>query len=34
MRNLKVVAFDILPDGYEEPPPGYTKASGHIVFDV
>ncbi len=32
MGHLKV-AFDILPDG-SKPPPGYTKASGHIVFDV
>ena len=32
MENLKV-AFDILPDG-KEPPPGYTKSSGHMVFDV
>ena len=32
MGNLKV-AFDILPK--EQPPPsGYTKASGHLVFDV
>ena len=32
MENLKV-AFDILPEG-KEPPPGYTKTSGHIIFDV
>ncbi len=32
MGNLKV-AFDILPEG-SKPPPGYTKASGHLVFDV
>ena len=32
INNLKV-AFDILEDG-EELPPGYTKASGHLVFDV
>ena len=32
MENLKV-AFDILPDGKEQPP-GYTPASGHMVFDV
>ena len=32
MENLKV-AFDILPDG-KEPPPGYAKSSGHMVFDV
>ena len=32
MKNLKV-AFDITPDG-KEPPSGYTKASGHMVFDV
>ena len=32
MENLKV-AFDILPDG-KEPLPGYTPASGHMVFDV
>ena len=27
------VAFNILERG-ESPPPGYTKSSGHIVFDV
>ena len=32
MGNLKV-AFDILNDG-SKPPPGYRKASGHMVFDV
>jgi hypothetical protein len=32
MGNLKV-AFDILPKE-SSPPPGYTKASGHIIFDV
>ena len=32
MENLKV-AFDILPDGASVPPT-YTKASGHIIFDV
>lgn len=32
MTNLKV-AFDILPNG-KLPPPGWTKASGHIIFDV
>ncbi len=32
MENLKV-AFDILPHG-KEVPVGYTKASGHLVFDV
>ena len=32
MENLKV-AFDILPEN-AKPPPGYTFASGHIVFDV
>ena len=32
MENLKV-AFDILPRG-QDPPPGYKKASGHLVFDV
>ena len=32
MNNLKV-AFDILPEG-KRPPPGYSKASGHIIFDV
>ena len=32
MENLKV-AFDILPDG-KSPPVHYTKASGHLVFDV
>ena len=32
MKNLKV-AFDILPDG-TNPPPGYSKSSGHLVFDV
>ena len=32
MGNLKV-AFDILHKG-QTPPQGYTKASGHLVFDV
>ena len=32
MDNLKV-AFDILPND-KAMPPGYTKASGHIIFDV
>ena len=32
MRNLQV-AFDMLPEG-AAPPPGYSKASGHIIFDV
>ena len=32
MANLKV-AFDILPNG-KLIPHGYTKASGHLVFDV
>ena len=32
MENLKV-AFDILHKG-QTPPQGYTKASGHLVFDV
>ena len=32
MSNLQV-AFDILPQGHK-PPPGYRKASGHIIFDV
>ena len=32
MENLKV-AFDILDDG-KKPPPGYSKSSGHIIFDV
>ena len=32
MENLKV-AFDILPES-QSPPPGYEKASGHLVFDV
>ena len=32
MENLKV-AFDIL-DENKSPPPGYSKASGHIIFDV
>lgn len=32
MSNLRV-AFDILDRGVN-PPPGYTKASGHIIFDV
>ena len=32
MANLKV-AFDILPEGHKAPP-GYRKASGHLVFDV
>jgi hypothetical protein len=32
MENLKV-AFDILPEG-KNAPPGYSKASGHIIFDV
>ena len=32
MTNVGVV-FDILPPG-ERPKPGYTRASGHLVFDV
>ena len=32
MGNI-VVAFDILGPG-EKPPPGWTKSSGHLVFDV
>ena len=32
MGNLKV-AFDILSEG-SKLPPGYRKASGHIIFDV
>ena len=32
MKNLKV-AFDIMDDS-ENLPPGYTPASGHLVFDV
>ena len=32
MEHLKV-AFDILHKG-QTPPQGYTKASGHLVFDV
>ena len=32
MNNLKV-AFDILPQG-KRAPVGYTKSSGHIIFDV
>ena len=32
MENLKV-AFDILPEG-QKPPSNYSKASGHLVFDV
>ena len=32
MNNLKV-AFDILQDD-QNPPPGYSRASGHIIFDV
>ena len=32
MENLKV-AFDILDEG-SKAPPGYRKASGHMVFDV
>ena len=32
MSNVGV-AFKILEKG-ESPPPGYTKSSGHIVFDV
>ena len=32
MKKLKV-AFDILEKG-QQPPPGWTKASGHLVFDV
>ena len=31
MTNL-TVAFDILREG-QSPSPGYTKASGHIIFD-
>ena len=32
MSNLKV-AFDILEDD-QNTPPGYSKSSGHIIFDV
>ena len=32
MDNLKI-AFDILPDD-KNLPPGYSKASDHIIFDV
>ena len=32
MSNLKI-AFDILSED-KEPPPAYTKSSGHLVFDV
>ena len=32
MGNVQI-AFDIYPD-YKELPPGYRKASGHIIFDV
>jgi len=32
MGNL-IVAFDILKEG-SKPPPGYTKSSGHLIFDV
>ena len=32
MSNLRV-AFDILPDG-KDPPPGNSKASGHLIFHV
>jgi hypothetical protein len=32
MENMKV-AFDILPEG-QRAPVGYTKSSGHIVFEV
>ena len=32
MEHLKV-SFDILPKG-KSPPQGYTKSSGHLVFDV
>ena len=32
MSNVGV-AFKILETG-ESPPPGYTKSSGHIIFDV
>jgi hypothetical protein len=32
MSNLKV-AFDILEEN-ENIPPGWTKASGHMVFEV
>lgn len=32
MENLSVV-FEVLPEG-SRPPPGYTKSSGHIIFDV
>ena len=32
MKNLNVT-FDILDEGCKYPP-GYRKASGHIIFDV
>ena len=32
MTNVGV-AFEVLHDG-KQPPPGWTKASGHLVFDV
>ena len=32
MENLKV-AFDIMPDG-KSPPFYYTKADGHLIFDL
>ena len=32
MTNLRV-AFDILEEG-EPTPPGYSKSSGHMIFDV
>ena len=31
--NIPKVAFDILDKG-SSPPPGYSKSSGHIIFDV
>ena len=33
MENLKV-AFDIIHETGKKPPPTYTKASGHMIFDV
>ena len=27
------IAFEILPEG-KKPPPGWHKATGHLVFDV
>ena len=32
MMNVGV-AFEILPNG-EKAPPGWSKASGHLIFDV